>query len=350
MNSKKTNRYGRERGREGILRIFLRIFSPLPAYYAVLVISFWTLSAQSALRLELLDTATVNDSVVRFGDVARVSGGELSDEFQRLCMTPIGEAAPCGYSRYIGVEDVRRIATRQGYQVTWEGTNKQTRITVKTGFQENKVGDFEKEIFDYIHGTVGWNEGDYSIFIQNRDEQFKCLKKPFTVKIDGLHSKFPKGNINFNLIIIQGDKQYSVHPSCLVTVNTDVVVANTLIPRNGKCNESNCEIEKRDITHFNYVPYNRLSDVRDKAVSRTLTPGTILHEKIIAKVHEVQRDEQVRVIVESHNVRVCMFARAREAGSIGEKIWVENEMTHKLLKAKIIEAGKVVLAQGEGSL
>jgi flagella basal body P-ring formation protein FlgA len=45
-----------------------------------------------------------------------------------------------------------------------------------------------------------------------------------------------------------------------------------------------------------------------------------------------------------------MSGRARESGSIGDKIWVENEMTHKLLKTKVIDHGKVILITAEGTI
>jgi hypothetical protein len=45
-------------------------------------------------------------------------------------------------------------------------------------------------------------------------------------------------------------------------------------------------------------------------------------------------------------VKVSVIMRAREKGTLGDRIWVQNEMNHKLFKVKIVGKGLVQLMQG----
>ena len=86
--------------------------------------------------------------------------------------------------------------------------------------------------------------------------------------------------------------------------------------------------------------------MRDLVSNRTIQPEMIVHDGLASRIPIVGKDEQVYVVVDKGLVRISIIMRAREQGAIGDKIWVENEMTHKLLKTKIIGKGKVELLEG----
>jgi flagella basal body P-ring formation protein FlgA len=315
-----------------------------------LVIVGFALCASPDVYLDFYDSAIVNDTIVKIGDIAEVTGTDFKDKIKHVKDITIGEAAPVGYSRFFNSNDAMKLLMREKELGNISCNCKNKRLIVKTGFREKRVGDFEQEIIKYVKDKIMWQPDDYKLAIMNSNKKCKCLNKPFDIEISGLSEKYPKGNINFKLTIVQSTQKYSVNIACRITVCTQVVIANSTINRKSRFNETNCFIEKRDITNFNYIPCTRLSDVCNKTASRTVSPGTIIHEKIIAKTPDIERDEQVQVIVNNGRVKISMSALAREAGCCGDKIWVENEMTHKLLKVKIVEPGRVVLMQGEETL
>jgi flagella basal body P-ring formation protein FlgA len=316
--------------------------------FLVIVIS--ALCASPDVYLNFYDSATVNDTIVKIGDIAEVTGTDCKDKILFIKGIEVGEAAPVGYSRFLNSNDAMRRVMRGGKTGNVRCNCENKRLTVKTGFKEKTIGDFEQDIIKYVKDRIAWNAEDYTLAVINMNEKWKILNKPFDIEISGLNDKYSKGNINLKLVVIQSTKKYPVGVSCKISVCTPVVVTNSTVSRKSKFNETNCSIEKRDITNFNYIPYTKLSDVCNKTASRTVSPGTIIHEKIIAKTLDIERDEQVQVIVNNGRVKISMSALAREAGCCGDKIWVENEMTHKLLKVKIVEPGRVVLMQGEETL
>jgi flagella basal body P-ring formation protein FlgA len=131
-----------------------------------------------------------------------------------------------------------------------------------------------------------------------------------------------------------------------VTVVTPVVTAKASIPRGSLLTSDNCSVERKDITNFAGLPFSSFSQLKDMIANRTIGPETILHEKLTTRMPVIGKDEQVYVIVDRGTVRISIIMRAREQGALGDKIWVENELTHKLLKTKIIGKGKVELLEG----
>ena len=301
----------------------------------------------AASAIEFADSVTVNDTVIRLGDIVRVSGAEKSEDLRRLAQMPIGEAAPPSYSRFVNVQEVMRSLAREGVTASSLRVRPPDRITVKTDYEEKSVDDFKPDIEAFIGKNINWPAGDYSIRLLNPREKIALFKAPHALRIQGLPSKYPRDGFTLNLIISQKNRTYVLHAQCSMTVITSVVVAGGEIFRNAVCDEKKCILEKRDITHYKYIPYCKVSDACGKRAARTISPGTILNEKMLEQIPDVCRDQEVQLVVASGNVKVSLTARARESGTIGDHIWVENEMTHKLLKATVTAAGKTTLSQGE---
>jgi len=334
-----------------MFRLLLGGFFPWPAcMIAVMVPCIHIPDVIAKPVFEFLDTASVDDTLIRLGDIARISGMNNPRDAQRVAQIPVGEAAPASYARFVGFDEVLHAAARHGFPLSIAADKIHNRILVKTGYQEKNIRGFEHDIKAYIRENVGWTADDYTVAILNPLDHIACLKTPVSVKIEGLPSKYPKGNFLIKILLMQGSRRYTVHAQCSMSVVTSVVVAGAVIPKNTPCDETNCVLEKRDITHFKFMPYAKLSDVRRKTACRTVSPGSILHEKMLVQTPDVQRDQQVQVIVAGRCVTVSMTARAREDGTIGKQIWVENEVSHKLLRATIIASGKAVLSQGEKTL
>jgi flagella basal body P-ring formation protein FlgA len=296
------------------------------------------------------DSAIVNDTIIRLGDIAAVSGTTKGTSVEDLKKIRIGEAAPAGYSRYVNTDDVIRYCLH-AVKIKFDSKdNSGKRISVKTDFQEISLSSYEADIVSYIRSKVGWPDGDYQLKITNKSQKWKCLKQPFSTGIEGFSSKYPKGNFNCKLIIHQGSKRIEVPISCCISITTPVVVSSVKIMRGMPLSVENCHVEKMDITHFNYMPYITLRDIENKLISRSINPGAIIHEKLAMPIPLVERDQMVRLVAIKGKIMACIDARARESGIVGNTILVENEMTHKLLKAKIVKKGQVVLLSGDGDL
>jgi flagella basal body P-ring formation protein FlgA len=321
------------------------------------IVMFGLLASSAAagpvkVSIAFRDSAIVNDTVVRFGDIATITSDASADKIDALNNAVVGESAPPGYSRKVSCADVVSFVMKKAGPDAKLScvTKRNTAVIVATASVEKKVGDFENLIVKYISDSVKWQTGDFTVTVRNTEEKWKCLDRPIKVQAAGLSSKYPKGNLNIRLIARQGSRVYSVPVVCLVNVVTPVIIAKTPISRGTVLSAENCVLERKDITHFASNPFTGLSQVNDLVANRMIQPETILHEKLTSRMPIIGKDEQVYVIVDRGQVRVSIIMRAREQGALGDKIWVENELTHKLIKTKIIGKGKVELLEGVKSI
>jgi flagella basal body P-ring formation protein FlgA len=292
------------------------------------------------------DSTTVNDTVIRLGDIAVLSSDGSLGNMEVLKNAIVGEAAPAGYCRKVNSGEVVTYVLKKAAAGFSFAPIASKAVLVRTAFTEKKIGDYEQAIIKYVTDSVKWEPGDFSVTVRNTDEKWKCLDKPLTVQVAGLSSRFPKGNVNLKLIVNQYAKVYSVPVVCFVTVGTPVIVAKTAIPRGAMLTNENCVSERKDITHYACNPFTDLSQLKGLIVNRTIQPETILNAKLTTRMPIIGKDEQVYVVVDRGRVRVSIIMRARGQGALGDMIWVENELTHKLLKTKVIGKGKVELMEG----
>lgn len=300
------------------------------------------------VTVDFRDSASVNDTVIRLQDIAIVRSALRLGPIENLLNIVVGEAAPAGYCRRVNTTEVvnyvmKKTGANAGFSFS---TTRPQAVLVATAFTEKRVGDFEHLIIKYLCDSVKWQPGDYTVSVKNVEEKWKCLDKPVDAQVTGLSSKYPKGNVNLKLIARQNSRVVSVPVVCCVTVVTPVITVKTAVRRGSMLSQENCSLERKDITHFAGNPFTDLSQLNDLIANRTIQPETILYDKLTSRMPIIGKDEQVYVVVDRGQVRVSIIMRAREQGALGDKIWVENELTHKLLKTKIVGKGKVELLEG----
>ena len=105
-----------------------------------------------------------------------------------------------------------------------------------------------------------------------------------------------------------------------------------------------------DLTRFAPVPFTDCNDLDGMRASRTIRAGSILHERMVLSVPVVEKGEPVSIICAKGRISIAVAGIARENGGKGERIWVENSATHKLIRVMVSEKGKVHVPQGGAAL
>ena len=312
-----------------LLSIFSGVFSAQPVY------------------LHFIDSAVVSDRVICLEDIARITTPANEKVDQGLEKAEIGDAAPAGFSRYINVADIIQFSLRSRYDDIHFQASGAKRVKVRTEGVKKTVDEYESRILEYLNENIGWDKGCYKVTLENREKQWYCYPGHSVVEVKGLASPYPRGNTRLKLVITQGKTEFTVPVLCKIKVEVPVVIASESIKRDDIIDAGKLELSIMDITAFRYTPYTDISSVTGNIAVKTLSPGTILHKRCIKPVPDVCKGDKVFIILEKGAVRLSVPARAREEGVKGDRIWVENLNSHKLIRVQITGKGIVHLNQGE---
>lgn len=298
--------------------------------------------------LSFLDSATVVDRVIRVGDIAQVKGaGRESRLLADLENCVAGDAAPAGFCRYVTAEDLVRYVIRPRFPELRINIAGACRSRVRTDAVECSIIEYENMILDYLHKNIEWPSGSYSIRMMEPNRSWRCLRRPFRVLVEGLDTPFPRGNFRISLQVRQDNSKFSVPVSCKATVKASVAVAARTVQRGEAIHAADMLVREHDITTYRYDPVTDPGTIVGQRAIRTISPGTILHRGMIEIPPAVVKGDIVAIMVSSGRLRLSVSARARGNGRIGDRIWVENLASHKLVRAVVTARGVVNIAQGD---
>ncbi|MFW6244816.1 MAG: flagellar basal body P-ring formation chaperone FlgA [Fibrobacterota bacterium] len=296
------------------------------------------------VTIHFRDSVMVSDTLIRIEDLGRVQCSD-SGLAARVGRTSAGESAPPGYSRFVNTSDLLLFRLKPLFKNVTFSAAEQKRIKVSSDFVKRTVGDFEKQIMTYVVENLGWKEGEWDLSINNSESSWKSFRGAVQVQLKGLNNPFVKGNFNLLLEVRQGAGTNRIPVSCHMQVKAPVLVATRQISRGEQLDSQNCVLKTMDITHFAHVPLRELPQAGESEVIRTVSQGNIIHEKLLRAVPVVARGDQVQILFSSSSVRVSVLGRARESGGRGERVWVENQQTGKLIRAEVLKKGLVTVYQ-----
>jgi len=325
-----------------INRAFCRVAKAL----ALVMVFALAASASSSrtVTLHFVDSTMVNDSLIRVGDIARVESADAALAAQVRAMSA-GEAAPPGFNRFINSEDfvVYRLRSMLNNVNVVAGNSK--RVKVVSDYQEKTVGEFDAMIRSYVEGRLGWAKGEYELTVTNPQVSWKSGKGVVDVEVTGLENPFTKGNTSLALIARQGSRVSRVPVLCRISVRAPVLVASGTIQRGEEFTNENSTTQVIDITNFAYTPLRQLPKAGTMTAMRTVSAGNILHDKMLRAIPIVARGDQVRINFVGERIKVSVLGVARDNGGSGDRIWVENLQTGKLIRAAVTGRGSVAVHQ-----
>lgn len=123
-----------------------------------------------------------------------------------------------------------------------------------------------------------------------------------------------------------------------------IAVVKKIIPRGTSVSLSHVELVRKNSRKLgrNARPLIWQSGERLRA-RRTLRVGAVIGEWDVDPMPDISAGDPVVIELNRKNLRVTASAIAKEDGFAGETIWVQNEKSHRRLRARVIESGRVEL-------
>jgi flagella basal body P-ring formation protein FlgA len=315
--------------------------------YGILNISFvlpivFPVAANTVVELHFHDSATVNDTAIYLRDIASVTSDTpgLSD---RLLAALAGESAPPGHSRFIATADFITYQLKQTFKDIEFRSNAQVRVLVTTAYIEKKISDYNDLIISEIKKQIAWKDSDWVLTIKNSNESFKCFDAPLFVEISGSKERYPHGALQLQFIASQYGRVIRIPLSCWMAITTSVLVAKNDIPRDHIISITDCESIKKDISRLGPSPFFSLKEIIGKKACRTINARSILTRQMVRNTPDVYKGDNVSITVSKGNVRISVAAVARENGYRGQKIWVQNVATNKLVRVIVTDKNSACL-------
>lgn len=309
---------------------------------APIILLFLITSVKAAdVQLTFKDSVMVNDTIIRLSDIASIECKTESDYNTRLREFIIGDAAPAGYSRFVGRDDLLIYQLQPSFsslQITALGA---IRTRVKTDFVNKTIADIRADIVEFLKKEIAWPLDNYTLTIINENEGFKIINKPFKTQFSTLSTNKPRGQFNLPMKVIQGSKSIRITVNCNLKVVLPVVIASEAIERGSVITSNKCKLETVDITHLGITPYDALDQVTGKKAVRMIPVGQFINKLYVNEIPAIEKGDPVKIIASNGSVRVSVGAIAREPGKVGEKIWVENAVSHRLVRVLVKSKGIV---------
>ena len=301
-----------------------------------------SVAANNVVTLFFHDSTMVNDTAIYLRDIASVTS-DIPAYSNSLLAGLAGESAPPGHSRFISTADIITYRLKPLFKDIEFRSNNKVRVLVKTGYVEKKIRDYNNLIMGEIKKRIAWNDGDWTLAIENGDESFKCFNRPLSIEIKGLQDSFPRGALQLQFIATQYARSIRIPLSCRMTITTSVMVAKNDMPRDHIISVIDCESIKKDISRLGPEPFFAMKDVIGKKACRSINSGSILTHQMVKNAPDIYKGDNLSITVSMGNVRISVAAVARENGFKGQKIWVQNTATNKLVRVIITDKNSACL-------
>ncbi len=317
------------------LRSITRVGAIFVSWLATVLISDVPAATQETVVLLFKDSVLVNDTLIKLSDIATIqkTPEHLRDSVANI---RIGESAPAGYSRFASVDEIHAQLLRPRFRsVNFECRGPQ-RIRVVTDSRAVTIGDFADTLHSFVRYHLAWAPGDYEIVIENPTVSRRILNKPFSVQLSGSVNSYAKGPVRLTVQLVQGGRSSSVPVVCRIRVTVPVLVASAEIPRGAEFTQNNTTLRRIDITGFSFHPCTHLEDTKGRMALRTVSIGTIMHTGLLRDIPAVRKGDRLYLSSEKGPIKVSVLVVAREDGVAGQRIWVENLTTNKLLRVEVV--------------
>lgn len=312
----------------------------IPEKILITVLCVTGVLGAECVTLEFTDAVSVNDSLITLPQIAQIRG-DNQKLLNELADVIAGYASPPGFSRLLGVDDmvVYRVQPQfPDVRFITEGTK---RVRISTLCRTSTINEIRPEIETYLDTALLWRDGEWSFEIANGTQVWRGYDAPFTVTIDGLKSRYAKGNISLSCQFVQGTKKTVVNVVCRIKVITEICAATRNIERGTVLCEEDLEIMLRDITSYAPGFYTNKGELVGLKTVTTLSAGTIIQNRMICRIPDVTSGDNVEIVFNKGRIRCSVQGTARESGHTGDKIWVQNSETRQLLRVRILKKGTV---------
>lgn len=120
-----------------------------------------------------------------------------------------------------------------------------------------------------------------------------------------------------------------------------VVVATTSIPKNTLIQARHVSLSEQQVNVTRYASYDAVDLVTGMLTKRTIRQGSVITPSRLEAPQLISRGDQVIISANSDVIAIQMKGEALNSGALGEQISVKNLSSNRVIRAQVVERGKV---------
>ncbi|MBF0430477.1 MAG: flagellar basal body P-ring formation protein FlgA [Fibrobacteria bacterium] len=315
----------------------------LRAFPVILFLVGFLFAAQSKLQVNYFDEITVLTEEIKFEDIAQINGD--GPEVEKLKKTIIGKAANYGRTRYLSTGRLYGFylkALESKYDLG-KIQNKRVRvITASRELTHDSLALLTKQFLDGYHGAPDL-EYRYEFDVVPPKLYVPCT--PYKLNIKALDTFERKGKQQLQLVISSVAEEEkvlrSIPFSIYIRLYDSVWVSSTRIGRAKPVGRQQLKKAFREITKLAGVPVKSLQALEGKLTRQTIIANRVITSRLIQLEPIVWQGQRVQVKLVRNGLSLAMDCIARQDGRLGQIIKLKNLVTHKIIRARVLEEGEM---------
>lgn len=153
-----------------------------------------------------------------------------------------------------------------------------------------------------------------------------------------------RGRILFTVSYQNAQGKWKKLPiTCMVRRFANVLISTRRLDREHVIKGDELRFVKSEITNSRQRIYTDINSVLGRQTRRIVSAGTILTSSMIKIIPVIQRGDNVTALIRKKNLMISFPAKANQEGQIGDEIIVRDLASNRLVKAKVLNQGTVIV-------
>jgi flagella basal body P-ring formation protein FlgA len=203
--------------------------------------------------------------------------------------------------------------------------------------------DSSEAVIDRIYADFKLDPQFYRIEVQASQLE-KELAEPFELEIEPLSRKAPLGLFTVKVkarrngeLVEEGQVRLEIRKFAEVLVTTGKVGRHEII------SEDKVILKMMDITSLPEQPVNSLETVNGYRCRRNLPVGRIVTLSAVEPVPDIEVGREVSIVCSNGFFSIKAAGKALQDGWAGDYVKVKNETSGKIILARVVDDGAVVV-------
>jgi len=329
----------------------LRTFKAQILFFIILSGILCTDSISSDVVIVLKKEVYLENSRFNLGDIAVINGSDIK-LISRLSDVFLGEVPHREKSkRNITPAEIVMKLGQVGIDVEDIEIGGASVASVYPKLQIISSDDVSKAVKEFIFENMPWDREDVIVETPRRGSDIAVKYGDISIEIAPRSRNQYIGSVRYTAIIsVGGVVQKSVDLSLKISVFKKVLVASRRIKRGEMLNPGNLIMVRRQLSANAKDAIDNPAEAVGMIAARNISVQGVIKQKYLTLPLIVKNREVVKLIFQTGGLNVQTMAVARENGSLGDYVRVQNVDSKKIIYGRVVGVRQVSVCEYGGKI